>query len=45
MKKGIDFFGTSKRRPRVQCHVDGISIPGIGSMRLSNILEKFMEHR
>src|SRR5271170_7768974 len=37
MKKGMDFFGTPKRRPRVQCYVDGISIPGVGSMRLSNI--------
>src|ERR1700734_3676973 len=37
MKKGMDFFGTPSRRPRVQCHMDGISIPGVGSIRLSNI--------
>ena len=37
MKRGMDFFGTPKRRLRVQCHVDGVSIPGVGSMRLSNI--------
>ena len=37
MKRGMDFFGTPKRRLRVQCHVDGISIPGVGSMRLSNL--------
>ena len=37
MKIGIDFFGTPRRKSRVQCHMDGISIPGVGSMRLSNI--------
>src|ERR1700722_6860564 len=37
MKIGMDFFGTPRRRARVQCYVDGISIPGVGSMRLSNI--------
>lgn len=37
MRKGMDFFGTPRRKTRVQCHVDGISIPGVGSLRLSNI--------
>src|ERR1700734_320587 len=43
MKRGMDFFGTPRRKPRVQCHVEGISIPGIGSMRLSNIPKNVLE--
>jgi hypothetical protein len=42
MKRNMDFFGTPERKstmPRVQCHVDGISISGVGSMRISNIPE------
>jgi hypothetical protein len=40
MKRGTHFFGAFERKskiPRIQCHVDGISIPGVGSMRLSNL--------
>lgn len=37
MKRSINFFGIAEKKPRVKCHVDGISIPGIGSLRLSNI--------
>ena len=37
MKRSMDFFRVPKKNPRVQCYVDGISIPGVGSMRLSNI--------
>ena len=39
MKRSVHFFGapeSKSKMPRVQCHVDGISIPGVGSMRLSN---------
>ncbi len=34
MKRSINFFGTTEKPTRVRCHVDGISIPGIGSLRL-----------
>ena len=37
MKQGMQFFRESKPRARVQCHVDGVTIPGLGSLRLSNI--------
>ena len=37
MKQGMRFFRESKPRARVQCHVDGVTIPGLGSLRLSNI--------
>lgn len=37
MKGSVNFFGTTKKKSRVKCHLDGISISGVGSLRLSNI--------
>lgn len=38
MKKGWNFLSDSKNLP--QLHVDGISVPKIGSFRLSNVYPK-----